>query len=314
MPDTTLPNVATVTHIKHALAHRHSLSSKTEPTQQNRKKRINTRKPQVLLFSHVICYMLFNSILFCIQQKTHSALPQIKNTIFFFSFRILHNASVFLPLFFFNDKDKYNTTFFLLKVKRLIDAPLRRRRAGQKVQRAHTRTWEEINNTASAAGRGEEVGWWVEHRRHHHHCTTGEGEKNGAEQNSPLAHSRTNGCGGGRGKKQAGSGSNKNMHILPRLQKNSSRGHRQQTAAATTQSILALKGFFPPPIPNMEQFDLTRYSSLPLSFRTKRVRPISVVITMKSAGQDCWACQHLVVPRMYSPTNSYATIKSRINW
>lgn len=100
----------------------------------------------------------------------------------FFSFRILHNASVFLlPLF--NDKDKYNTTFFLLKVKRLIDAPLRRR-AGQKVQRAHTRTWEEINNTASTAGRGEEVGWWVEHRRHHHHCTTGEGEK--TEQNRTV--------------------------------------------------------------------------------------------------------------------------------
>lgn len=83
----------------------------------------------------------------------------------FFSFRILHNASVFLLLpLFLNDKDKYNTTFFLLKVKRLIDAPLRRR-AGQKVQRAHTRTREEINNTASVAGRGEEVGWWVEHRR-----------------------------------------------------------------------------------------------------------------------------------------------------
>lgn len=138
-------------HPKCTIPCRHSFQA-ARPNPPKNKAKNTTGRSQVRLFSHVICYMLFNSILFCIQQKTHSALPQIKNTIFFFSFRILHNASVF-PLF-FNDKDKYNTTFFLLKVKRLIDAPLHRRRAGQKVQRAHTRSQEEINNAASAAGRG----------------------------------------------------------------------------------------------------------------------------------------------------------------
>lgn len=99
----------------------------------------------------------------------------------------------FLLLPLFNDKDKYNTTFFLLKVKRLIDAP-HRRRAGQRVQRAHTRTREEKQHSLRGGPRGRSVGW-VEHRRH---CTTGGKKKNawGAERNSPLAHGKTNGCGG----------------------------------------------------------------------------------------------------------------------
>lgn len=100
----------------------------------------------------------------------------------------------FLLLPLFNDKDKYNTTFFLLKVKRLIDAPHHRRRAGQRVQRAHTRTREEINNTASAAGRGGgrsgglNIVVTVQQAKRNNRARSG--------TDSPLAHGKTNGCGG----------------------------------------------------------------------------------------------------------------------
>lgn len=164
----------------------------------------------------------------------------------------------FLLLPLFNDKDKYNTTFFLLKVKRLIDAPHHRRRAGQRVQRAHTRTREEINNTASAAGRGGGRSGGLNIV-----VTVQQAKRNkraGSGTDSPLAHGKTNGCGGeeeegGEKNEQQTAGATKTGTAVhgsnPEPKKKKKKiipGQRQRTAAATAQ-------YWP-----RKAFHLTRYS------------------------------------------------------
>lgn len=160
----------------------------------------------------------------------------------------------FLLLPLFNDKDKYNTTFFLLKVKRLIDAPHHRRRAGQRVQRAHTRTREEINNTASAAGRGGGRSGGLNIV-----VTVQQAKRNkraGSGTDSPLAHGKTNGCGGeeeegGEKNEQQTAGATKTGTAVhgsnPEPKKKKKKNHPRAKAANSSSycTILATKGFSP---------------------------------------------------------------------